>query len=121
MSTVQCLIDNLFKCTLPCTLQVLELLLRSNYSITVPCQKRTFVCGLDQGGLVRKIAKFSVVSYFCYNVIHNVNNLIVQIIENGITPSGFIRLDTEDFDDIGLTKFGKKLILKTLAEVHAPP
>ena len=52
------------------------------------------------------------------------NNFIVHIIENGITPSGFIRLDAEDFDDIGLTKFGKKLIFKTLAEVyvvHAPP
>ena len=37
-------------------------------------------------------------------------------------PSGFIQLDAEDFDDIGLTKIGKKLILKALAEVvHAPP
>ena len=37
--------------------------------------------------------------------------------ENGVTPSGFYQLDAEDFDDIGLTKIGKKLILKILAEV----
>ena len=36
--------------------------------------------------------------------------------ENGVTPSGFIQFDAEDFDDIGLTKFGKKLVLKLLAE-----
>ena len=39
------------------------------------------------------------------------------ILENGITPSGFTQLDAEDFDDIGLTKFGKKIILKTLAKL----
>ena len=37
--------------------------------------------------------------------------------ENGVTPSGFTQFDPEDFDDIRLTKFGKKLILKALAEV----
>ena len=41
------------------------------------------------------------------------------ILENGITPSGFTQLDAEDFNDIGLTKFGKKIVLKTLAEVIA--
>ena len=39
------------------------------------------------------------------------------ILENGITPSGFTQLDAEDFDNIGLTKFGKKIILKTLAKL----
>ena len=46
----------------------------------------------------------------------HISSFIVHT-ENGITPSGFIQLDAEDFDDIGLTKFGKKLILKALAEV----
>ena len=41
--------------------------------------------------------------------------------ENGITPSGFASLDEEDFDDIGLTKFGKKLVLKMLKEVKLLP
>ena len=44
-------------------------------------------------------------------------NIFIVCTENGITPSGFIQLDAEDFNDIGLTKFGKKLILKILAEV----
>jgi hypothetical protein len=42
-------------------------------------------------------------------------------IENGITASGFLLCDTEDFDDIfddiGLTKIGKKLLLKIFTEV----
>ena len=41
--------------------------------------------------------------------------------ENGVTPSGFTQFDVEDFEDIGLTKFGKKLVLKALAEVSALP
>ena len=40
---------------------------------------------------------------------------------NGVTPSGFIQLNAEDFDDTGLTKIGKKLILKILAEVVCAP
>ena len=43
-----------------------------------------------------------------------IHNLLYT--ENGVTPSGFNLLDAEDFDDIGLTKIGKKLILKILAE-----
>ena len=39
------------------------------------------------------------------------------IIESGITPSGFLLFDAKDFDDIGLTKLGKKLFLKIFAEV----
>ena len=44
--------------------------------------------------------------------------LLTDIIpsENGVTPLVFIQSDAEDFDDIGLTKFGKKHILKLLAE-----
>jgi hypothetical protein len=38
-------------------------------------------------------------------------------VENGITPSGFLLCDVKDFDDIGLTKIGKKLFLRTLIEV----
>ena len=38
-------------------------------------------------------------------------------IDSGITPSGFFQCDVEDFDDIGLTKIGKKLFLKIFTEV----
>jgi hypothetical protein len=38
------------------------------------------------------------------------------IIESGVTASGFSLLDEEDFDDLGLTKIGKKLVLKILPE-----
>ena len=36
--------------------------------------------------------------------------------ENGVTPSGVL-LSAEDFDDMGLTKVGKKLFLKTFDEI----
>lgn len=36
--------------------------------------------------------------------------------ENGVTQSGFAQLDADDFDDLGLTIIGKKLVLKCLAE-----
>ena len=38
-------------------------------------------------------------------------------IDNGVTASGFSQSDEEDFDDLGLTKFGKKRILKILPEI----
>ena len=38
-------------------------------------------------------------------------------LENGVTPVEFLQSDAEDFDDIELTKFGKKRVLKLLAEV----
>ena len=37
-------------------------------------------------------------------------------IDNGVTAFGFSQLDEEDFEDLGLTKIGKKLILKILPE-----
>ena len=37
--------------------------------------------------------------------------------ENGVTPSGVLLLSAEDFDDMGLTKVGKKLFLKTFEEI----
>ena len=37
--------------------------------------------------------------------------------ENGVTAVVFIQSDAEDFDDLGLTKFGKKNVLKILKEV----
>ena len=53
---------------------------------------------------------------------HGVNyNFLFFCAENGVTPSGFIQLDAEDFNDIGLTKIGRKLVLKTLAEISACP
>ena len=39
------------------------------------------------------------------------------LIENGVTASGFSLLDKEDFNDLGLTKIGKKLIVKMLPEI----
>ena len=38
--------------------------------------------------------------------------------ESGITPSGVLLLNAEDFDDMGLTKVGKKLFLKTFNEIQ---
>ena len=38
-------------------------------------------------------------------------------IENGIIAAGFLLCDMEDFDDIGLTKFGKKRLLDAFKEV----
>ena len=37
--------------------------------------------------------------------------------ENGVTALVFVQSDAEDFDDLGLTKFGKKCVLKILKEV----
>ena len=42
--------------------------------------------------------------------------IIIVFIESGITVAGFSQLDKEDFEDLGLTKIGKKLILKILPE-----
>ena len=39
--------------------------------------------------------------------------------ENGVTQSGCTQLDAGDFDDLGLTKIGKKLVRKYLKEVPA--
>ena len=64
---------------------------------------RISLSGLNQGELVKKITKLS---------------LIIMILsENGVTPSGVLQLSAEDFDDMGLTKVGKKLFLKTFSEI----
>ena len=42
---------------------------------------------------------------------------MVYPLENGVTPLIFVQSDAEDFDDIGLTSFGKKRVLETLAKV----
>jgi hypothetical protein len=39
------------------------------------------------------------------------------MIESGITASGFLHFKADDFDDIGLTKLGKRLFLRILTEV----
>ena len=39
--------------------------------------------------------------------------------ENGVTASGCTQLDAGDFDDLGLTKIGKKLVRKCLTELPA--
>ena len=64
-----------------------------------------------------KIAILSLVINIIVCAVANENYWYSLILENGITPSGFTQLDAEDFDDIGLTKFGKKIILKTLAKL----
>ena len=42
---------------------------------------------------------------------------LIPSVDSGISPSGFLLCDEKDFDDIGLTKIGKKLFLKTFMEV----
>ena len=61
-----------------------------------------------------------IIALLC-SVISIIINFNLLYTENGVTPSGFNQLDAEDFDDIGLTKIGKKLILKILAEVVCAP
>ena len=39
--------------------------------------------------------------------------------ESGVTPLEFVQSDAEDYDDIGLTKFAKRRVLKLLAEVKS--
>ena len=48
-----------------------------------------------------------------------INNLMLMmfISENGVTALEFVQSDAEDYDDIGLTKFGKNRVLKILTEV----
>ena len=53
--------------------------------------------------------------YICHNIIINLNFYLR--VENGVTPLGFVQSDADDFDDLGLTKFGKKRVLKILKEV----
>ena len=43
--------------------------------------------------------------------------IIIVFTESGITAAGFSQLDKEDFEDLGLTKIGKKLILKILPQI----
>ena len=38
-------------------------------------------------------------------------------LENGLTAFEFVHSDEEDYNDIGLTKFGKKSVLRVLKEV----
>ena len=45
--------------------------------------------------------------------------VIIYTSENGVTALDFVQSDAKDFDDIGLTKFGKRRVLKILAEVKA--
>ena len=37
--------------------------------------------------------------------------------ENGVTPLEFVESNAEDFEDIGLTTFGKRRILRILTKV----
>ena len=73
-----------------------------------------------------KTARLSLVGAKCYTVLlvisdeychHVIVYLSPKIIESGITSSGFLQFDAKDFDDIGLTKLGKKLFLKIFMEV----
>jgi hypothetical protein len=80
--------------------------------------------GLNQRQWALGIAILSLVSTCTYIhtcIVVQTTKLLPLVciipIENGITASVFLRCDAEDFDDIGLTKFGKKRILKTFTEV----
>ena len=73
-----------------------------------------------------KTARLSLVGAKCYTVLliisdeychHVIVYLSPKIIESGITSSGFLQFDAKDFDDIGLTKLGKKLFLKIFTEL----
>ena len=65
-----------------------------------------------------RIAKLSLVSSVLMASTYATVVIMVMGLssENGVTPSGFTQLDADDFDDLGLTKIGKKLVLKCLAE-----
>ena len=52
--------------------------------------------------------------YCCHNIII----IIDYNIEIGVTPSVFLLSDREDFDDIGLTKFGKAAFLNIFTKVQ---
>ena len=43
--------------------------------------------------------------------------ILTPCIDSGIAPSGFLLCDVEDFDNIGLTKIGKKRVLEAFTEV----
>ena len=64
-----------------------------------------------------KIARHSLVRYT--SIATTINNLMLMmfISENGVTALEFVQSDAEDYDDIGLTKFGKNRVLKILTEV----
>ena len=40
-----------------------------------------------------------------------------SFLENGVTAMMFVQSDAEDYDDIELSKFGKRCVLNLLAEV----
>ena len=85
----------------------------------VPCLMAISSSGFDQRELVKEIAMPFLVSKNCLNVVKYLksDHSTVFKIENGVTACGFSQLDKEDFDDLGLTKIGKKLVLKILPEV----
>ena len=43
--------------------------------------------------------------------------MVMIFSENGVTALEFVQSEAVDYDDIGLTKFGKRRILKLLPEV----
>lgn len=69
---------------------------------------------------MKMIARLSLVNTSiaqCYN--EPINFYLYNIIttESGVTPRGFVESEPDDFDDLGLTIFGKKRILRILKEV----
>ena len=68
-----------------------------------------------------KTARLSLVSMKCHSLLiheychHMQCFFLISSADSGISPSGFLLCDAEDFD--GLTKFGKKQILKISTEV----
>ena len=55
--------------------------------------------------------------YDCIILLLLIDDVIKLPSENGVTALEFVQSDTEDFNDIGLTKFGKKRVLKILVEI----
>jgi hypothetical protein len=89
--------------------------------LAVPWLLRISSSGLVQREWVTRTARLSLVTTI-YNYTNYKSWILPSMvywfpIENGIIPSGFLLCDAEDFDDIGLTKIGKKLLLKIFTEV----
>ena len=64
-----------------------------------------------------RTARLSLVKLLSTNELLSHFDIIMILSENGVTPSGVLLLSAEDFDDMGLTKVGKKLFLKTFEEI----
>ena len=60
------------------------------------------------------------VYWLLHSTLHDVDLLSsLSHTENGVTASGFIQLEAEDFEVLGLTIIGKRLILRLWKEMKS--